>query len=221
MYYVSFTDDHTRYTHITLLAVKLDTFDAYKAYEAWAKTQHSTRIKCLRSDHGGEYLSNEFTTHLKLKGTEQKVTTHDTPQHNGVVEQLNHMLMERIRAVGHASGLLKNLWGEVLIHVVWVKNQTASRVLNGKTSYELLTGNKLNLHDVSEWGACMWVHDPNSSKLDMQARDGRWVGFNGDSGAHRIYCGGRITIKCNLMFDQRKVGLADVSVSTIQHDNTF
>ena len=38
MYYTSFTDDHTCYTHVTLLAAKSDTFDAYKVYEAWAKT---------------------------------------------------------------------------------------------------------------------------------------------------------------------------------------
>jgi hypothetical protein len=46
-YYVSFTDDYTHYTHITLLGVKSDTFNAYKAHETWAKTQHRANIKCL------------------------------------------------------------------------------------------------------------------------------------------------------------------------------
>ena len=144
---------------------------------------------------------------------------HDTPQHNGVAEQLNHTLMERVHAVGHTSGLPKNLWGKALIHMVWVKNRTASRVLNGKTSYELLMGNKLNLHNIPEWGAHMWVHDPNGSKLDIRAQDGHWVGFDGNNGAHRIYCGSRITIECNMMFNRREVGLVDQSVSTIQCDD--
>ena len=85
-YYASFTDDHIHHTHVTLLATKSDTFDTYKAYEAWAKTQHGASIKRLCSDHGGEYLSNEFTAHLKLKGTERKVTMHNTPQHNSITE---------------------------------------------------------------------------------------------------------------------------------------
>ena len=38
MYYTSFTDNHTRYTHVTLLTAKLDTFDTYKVYEAWVNT---------------------------------------------------------------------------------------------------------------------------------------------------------------------------------------
>jgi hypothetical protein len=121
-YYASFTDDHTRYMTITLLAAKSDTFEAYRNYEAWAKTQHDTAIKCLRSDRGGEYLSDEFSRHLKAARTERKLTMHDTPQSNGIAEHLNRTLMERIRAMGHESGLPQNLWGEALAHVVWVKN---------------------------------------------------------------------------------------------------
>ena len=168
-YYALFTNDFTQYMHVTLLAAKSDTFNAYKAYKAWAKMQHDTKIKRLRSDHGGEYLSKEFTAHLKSKGTEQKVTTHNTPQHNGVAEQLNHMLMERICAVGHGNSLPQNLWGEALMHIIWVKNRSASHILNSKTPYELLTGKKPNLQDVPEWGACVWVHNANGSKLDRQA----------------------------------------------------
>ena len=68
-YYASFTNDFTWYTHITLLTAKSDMFNAYKAYKVWAKMQHDIKIKCLQSDRGGEYLSKEFTTHLKSKGT--------------------------------------------------------------------------------------------------------------------------------------------------------
>ena len=46
-YYITFTDDHTWYTHLHLMAAKSDTFDAYCQYEAWAKNQHSTGIKHL------------------------------------------------------------------------------------------------------------------------------------------------------------------------------
>ena len=68
---------------------KSDTFSAYLEYESWLKTQHGAAIKRLRSDRGGEYLSDEFSCHLKCNGTEWKLTTHDTPEHNGVAEQLN------------------------------------------------------------------------------------------------------------------------------------
>ena len=46
-YYVTFTNNHMWYMHQHLMAVKSDTFDAYRQYEAWAKNQRSASIKCL------------------------------------------------------------------------------------------------------------------------------------------------------------------------------
>ena len=62
----------------------------YKEYEAWMLTQHSKLIKVLQSDRGGEYLSKDFDSHLKVNGTIRSLTVHDTPKENGVAERLNH-----------------------------------------------------------------------------------------------------------------------------------
>lgn len=208
-YYCSFTDDHTRYTSLYLQSAKSDTFGSYTTYEAWLKTQHGANIKRLRSDRGGEYLSDEFSQHLRAKGTERKLTTHDTPQHNGVAERLNRTLIERVRAVLHASGLPKFLWGEAIMHAVYVKNRTATRTLDGKTPYEMLYGKKPNLADLPVWGTRVWVHDDTRTKLDMRAREGRWVGFDAESGAHRVYLEDRrtVAVERNISFE-RQVGTA-------------
>jgi hypothetical protein len=68
-YYVSFTNDKSHYTQTHLLSHKSDTFNAYLQFEAWLKMQHSASIKIVRSDWGGEFLSAEFSDHLKSKGT--------------------------------------------------------------------------------------------------------------------------------------------------------
>ena len=86
-YYITFTDDKTRFTNLYLLAKKSDAFESYKDYEAWCSTQLDARIKVLHSDRGGEYLGNDFISHLNSKGTVQKLTVHDTPQQNGVAER--------------------------------------------------------------------------------------------------------------------------------------
>ena len=67
-YYVTFTDDYSRYTNIYFLHSKDETFDFYQAYEAWLFTQYKVRIKCLRSDRGGEYLDDDFVKHLRKTG---------------------------------------------------------------------------------------------------------------------------------------------------------
>ena len=89
-YYVTFTDNHTCYTWLELLCSKDQAFKAYKTFLSWAQMQHWVKIKCLRSDCSGEYTGNNFTDFLKSQGTEGHLTTHNTPQHNGITESLNH-----------------------------------------------------------------------------------------------------------------------------------
>ena len=108
-YYISFTDDYSRYTTIYFLQTKDETFSSYQLYEAWLLTQHHICIKCLRSDRGGEYLSEEFSNHLKKQGTIRKLTVHDTLEHNGVAECLNCTILKKVRATFHDSRLPKLL----------------------------------------------------------------------------------------------------------------
>ncbi|KIK72389.1 hypothetical protein PAXRUDRAFT_180761, partial [Paxillus rubicundulus Ve08.2h10] len=62
-----------------------------------------------------------------------------------------------------------------------------SRALDGKTPYELLKGKRPNIANVPCWGTHIGVHDPNASKLNARAREGRWVAFDAESGGHRVY----------------------------------
>jgi hypothetical protein len=113
-YYITFTDDHTHCSWLQILRTKDQALDAYKAFAVWVQTQHGVRIKRLRSDCGGEYTGTKFTKFLQEQGTERKLITHDTLQHNGVAELLNRHLVECIRAILHQSGMPKNLWGEAI-----------------------------------------------------------------------------------------------------------
>jgi hypothetical protein len=50
-YFITFTDDATRYTITFLMRTKDEALEAYKSYEAWALAQqHCKAVKVLRSD---------------------------------------------------------------------------------------------------------------------------------------------------------------------------
>ena len=66
----------------------------------------------------------------------------------------------------HASGLPKFLWGEVVMHAVYLKNRTSTKSLNGKTPFEAFHGLKPNLSGLPEFGCRVWVHTLGGSKLD-------------------------------------------------------
>jgi len=203
-YYVSFTDDYSRYTNVYFLSTKDETFESYQVYEAWLSTQHNAHIKCLRSDRGGEYLSEEFSTHLKKAGTTRKLTVHDTPEHNGVAERLNRTILEKVRAMLHESDLPKFLWAEATAHAVYLKNRTWTRTIGNTTPYEILHGHKPDLADLHPWGCNVRVHDKGGSKLDGRSKIGRWMGFDGDTrDGHRVYWPERraVTVERSVKFN--------------------
>ena len=43
-----------------LLKTKDEVFECFKTYKAEVENQLEKKIKCVRSDRGGEYFSNEF-----------------------------------------------------------------------------------------------------------------------------------------------------------------
>ena len=156
-YYIMFTNDMSWLMHLYLLRLKSEAFNAYKQYEVWCMMHLGMSIKILHSDCGDEYLDKGFTLYLKSRGTEQKLTMHDTPSQNGVAKRRNHTIVEHIQALLHASGLPRFLWGEAARHVVWLMNRTSTKAVDGKTPYEAAFKKKPDLRDVCKWGETMWV----------------------------------------------------------------
>ncbi len=60
-YFVTFIDDLSRKTHVYLLKAKGEVFDKFKAL---VENQTSMKIKTLRSDNGGEFVSKKFDNFL-------------------------------------------------------------------------------------------------------------------------------------------------------------
>ena len=64
-YFLTFTDDLSRYVYIYLMKHKSETFERFKEFQSEVENHHHKKIKFLRSDRVGEYLSYEFGLHLK------------------------------------------------------------------------------------------------------------------------------------------------------------
>ena len=203
-YYITFMDDKTHLTYLYLLQNKSGAFTSYKEYEAWCNTHLDACIKILHSDHSRECLGKEFTLYLKSKSTTQKLTVHDTPQHNGIAEQCNCTIVEWICALLHVSGLLKTLWGEVAHHIVWLLNCTTIKAVDGKTPYEATFVKKPDLWQVREWGDKVWVHIKGGNKLGGQVRKGCWLGVDKQSKGFRVYWPDKkvVSPECNVYHDK-------------------
>lgn len=66
----------------------------------------------------------------------------------------------------------KTLLGEALLHIVWVKNRSATWVLDRKTQYEMLYRKKPHLGDLLVWDLKCRVLDHSGWKLDDHTTEG-------------------------------------------------
>ena len=51
------------------------------------------KLRCARSDRGGEFLSKDFKLYCEENGILRQLTTPHTPHQNGVVERRNRTVM--------------------------------------------------------------------------------------------------------------------------------
>ena len=98
-YFITFTDDYSRYGYVYLMCHKSEAFDKFREYKAEAEKQLGVHIKQLRSDRGGEYLSGEFKSYLAQEGIISQLSSLGTPQQNGVSERRNITLLDMVRSM--------------------------------------------------------------------------------------------------------------------------
>ena len=73
-YYITFIDDFSRFGYVYLMKHKHEAYEKFKLFQSEVESQLDKTIKILRSDRGGEYLSQEFQDHLRSCGIISQLT---------------------------------------------------------------------------------------------------------------------------------------------------
>ena len=162
-------------------------------------------MKAYRIDGGKEYGGKKLVQHLKEQGTLPEITTPYTPEENGVAERTNRTIFSKVRSAIEDSGLLLELWPEVLLSAVYVTNRIATSSLDKMTPVEAFKhqvqpglSDADYMPDISHLriiGCKTYVNTPKerrvkSAKLAPHAQEGYLVRFEG-SKIYRVYLPGR------------------------------
>ncbi|KZV18236.1 hypothetical protein F511_28102 [Dorcoceras hygrometricum] len=68
-YYVTFIDDSSRKVWVYFLKNKSDVYETFKRWKAMVENETNLKVKCLRSDNGGEYEDEEFKKYVHKTGS--------------------------------------------------------------------------------------------------------------------------------------------------------
>jgi len=185
-YFITFTDNLSRYVYVYLMKHKSETFEKFKEFQSEVENQCGKKIKALRSDRGGEYLSHEFSNHLKSCGIVPQLTPPGTPQRNGVSERRNRTLLDMVRSMMSQSDLPLSFWGYALETAAFTLNRVPSKSVD-KTPYEIWTGKTPSLSFLKIWGCEAYVKRLQSDKLASKSDKCIFVGYPKETLGYYFY----------------------------------
>lgn len=115
------------------LKKKLEVFEAFKKFKARVEKESGHYIKALRSDRGGEFMSNEFKRCCYEHGIHHFLTVARSPQQNGVVERKNRTVLNMVRSMLKRKNLRNELWAKPVDCVVYILNRSPTTSLLNQT----------------------------------------------------------------------------------------
>lgn len=178
-YYITFTDDKSRFVHTMFMKHKSEAFHKFKEYVNLVENVTGKRIKILRSDNGGEYDSHKFVDFCKSRGIYIQRSIPRTPEQNGVAERLNRTLCESARTMLKSANLPNSLWGEAIATATHIHNRSQTSAAGNITPYEHWYGRKPNVSYFRVFGCLAYVHIPKElrRKLEGKASKVVFVGY--------------------------------------------
>lgn len=178
-YFLTFIDDYSRFCVVYFLRHKSETYACFMEYKTWAELQTGHKLKMLRSDNGGEYLSGEFIAFCVQHGIARQLTTPNTPQQNGVAEHKNVDLETSGSSMLQFAHLPKTYWAEAVAYATYIPNRIEHRAVPDKTLYELWTGMKPSVAHMHVFGSVVYaqVHKDHRKKFDPKSKPYIFVGF--------------------------------------------
>ena len=88
----------------------------------WFENQFNIKVKILRADRGGEFVSTKFKEWCQSRGIEQQFSHTGESKENGVAERAHRTLLNSVRTMLDASGLDKSFWAEAFKFAVYNQN---------------------------------------------------------------------------------------------------
>ena len=79
-YVLTFIDDFSRYTWVFFIKKKSEVLEKFTNLKELIENAFGKKIKILRSDNGGEYISNEFLNICSQSGIHIQHSVPYTPQ---------------------------------------------------------------------------------------------------------------------------------------------
>lgn len=175
-YFLTIVDDHSRYTWVSSLKGKFQVQALVQQFISFIERQYKAIVKTIRTDNGPEFALHTF---YNEKGIVLQTSCVETPQQNARVERKHQFILNIARELMRQSSLPKYLWNYAVQHAVFLINQVPSKVLGGKSPYQVLHGFLPDITMIKVFGSLCFASTLTNhrSKLDDRAKKCAFLGY--------------------------------------------
>ncbi|KAG7556884.1 Ribonuclease H-like superfamily [Arabidopsis suecica] len=187
-YFVTFIDEKSKYTWLTLLPSKDRVLEAFTNFQNYVTNHYNAKIKIFRSDNGGEYTSHAFKQHLAKHGIIHQTSCPYTPQQNGVAERKNRHLMEVARSMMFHTNVPKRFWSDAVVLACYLINRIPTKILQDSSPFEVLNKNKPSINHLRVFGCvCFVLIGEQRNKLEPKSVKGMFIGYSITQKGYKCY----------------------------------
>jgi len=174
---------------IGLLKHKDEAFKKFKAFKALVENESDHKIKCVRSDQGGEFTSDKLFDFCEEHGIKRQFSTARTPQQNGVVERMNRTFQNMARAMLDEFRTPATFWGEATFVAITILNQVNVRVNNTQNPHELCYGKIPIVKYFKVFGSKCYIKrtDEKFGMFEPRADEGILLGYSSRNKGYKCY----------------------------------
>lgn len=196
-YFFTFTDSYSRFTHVYTAIHKHEWFDHLQTYYSLAqnKSQKSKPIGMIRTDFGTELRSGASDKWMLKEGIAFEPSCPHSQKQNGILERMGRTIMDMTRSTIIGGNIPDDLWPEVVLAMVHVKNVRPTSTLNGKTPHELMEQETPTIDHLRVLGSTVYVlihqadrkgKNSKRAKFAPRAQRGKLVGYDGKT-IYRVF----------------------------------
>ena len=140
-----------------MMYLKEKSFEKFKWYLERLEKEIGKRLKFLRSDRGGEFISNEFNNFCIERGIKRQVSAPGTSEKNEIAERRNRSIMDCARTLMIEKNVAIKYWKEAISTVVHTLNWIQLKKDSDKNPYELWYGYKPNASYLKVFGRKCYI----------------------------------------------------------------
>ena len=179
LYFATFIDDFSCKVWVYPMKAKDEVLLVFQRFVTLVETQTSKKVKCLRFDNGGAFVSKEFQYVCDAKVIKREITAPYNPPQNGVSKRTNRTIQEKVKSMMSKTNSPNGFWAKTLATIAHVTDKAPNKKLDLRVAKDLWTRKSPSCKHLRVFGCEAYCHIPKDfqGKLSPKSKNCILLGY--------------------------------------------